>query len=89
MTGDVLYIIQLIAQLPKRKNYFTYTLVKCVSEVPVFVVLISREIVRQRRRGYLATRDGREESITRVLLVRNELGWWTGKLEFAYTHTVF
>ena len=33
------------------------------------------------------TRDGREESITRVLLVTNELGWWTGKLEFAYTHT--
>ena len=32
-------------------------------------------------------RDGREESITRVLLVTNELGWWTGKLEFAYTHT--
>ena len=32
-------------------------------------------------------RDGREESITRVLLVTNELGWWTGKLEFAYTDT--
>jgi hypothetical protein len=31
--------------------------------------------------------DGCEESITRVLLVTNELGWWTGKLEFAYTHT--
>jgi hypothetical protein len=33
------------------------------------------------------TRDGREESITRVLLVTNELAWWTGKLKFAYTHT--
>ena len=32
-------------------------------------------------------RDGRGESITRVLLVTNELGWWTGKLEFAYTQT--
>ena len=31
--------------------------------------------------------DGRGESITRVLLVTNELGWWTGKLEFAYTQT--
>ena len=35
----------------------------------------------------ITTRDGREETITRVLLVTNELGWWTGKLEFAYTHT--
>ena len=38
---------------------------------------------------YIYIRDGREESITRVLLVTNELGWWTGKLEFAYTHKVF
>ena len=35
----------------------------------------------------VCTRDGREESITRVLLDTNELGWWTGKLEFAYTQT--
>ena len=35
----------------------------------------------------ISIRDGREESITRVLLVTNELGWWTGILEFAYTHT--
>ena len=35
----------------------------------------------------LSARDGREDSITRVLLVTNELGWCTGKLEFAYTHT--
>ena len=34
----------------------------------------------------VSIRDGREESITRVLLVTNELGWWTGKVEFAYTH---
>ena len=35
----------------------------------------------------LTIRDGREESITRELLVTNELGWWTGKREFAYAHT--
>ena len=48
MTGDVLYIIPLITRLLAKTKNFT----RCVFTIyllPIFVVLISREIVRQRR----------------------------------------
>ena len=56
MTGDVLYIIPLIRRLlAKTKKQLHTVCLFTIDLLPAFVVLISREIVRQRRRQRLAT----------------------------------
>ena len=54
MTGNVLYITLLITWLLAKTQKITYNLLT-IYLLPAFVVLISREVVRQRRRHRLAT----------------------------------
>ena len=53
--GDVLYIIPLITRLLAKNEKITSVSLFIISSLPAFVVLISREIVRQRRSRHLAT----------------------------------
>ena len=66
--GDVLYIIPLITRLrAKTKKWLHMVWLVTIYLLPSFVVLISREIVRQRRWCRLATEDAGVEKLPDLL----------------------